>query len=120
MDYELNLLLGTALDSLTKVAVLLRLNRQTEAVFSPEALAVAMHRKPEEVQLALEQLAEAGLVKRFAVATGRYALYSAREDERLRALIGRLQTCHDERGESWAAVVRRVTGSEEVLNRKRE
>ncbi len=117
MDYELDLLLGTALDSLTKLAILLHLHQQGAAVFSPEALATAMNRRPEGVQEALEQLAEAGMVTRFAVATGRHAMYGAREDERLQALIGRLQACHDEKSEGWAAVVRKVTHTEQVPDR---
>ena len=98
MDHELDLLLGTLVDSLTKLAILLHVYADPVAVFSPEALAAALGRRLEGVRSALPELAEAGLVKRFSVGTGRLAMYSAREDEHLQMLMAGLRERYAEGG----------------------
>ena len=45
VDHELELLLGTFVDSLTKLAILLHVYADPVAVYSPEALAVAIGRR---------------------------------------------------------------------------
>ncbi len=108
MDNELNLLLGRAIDSLAKLMLLFYLDGNRDEVLSPEAVAGRVGRRPEPVAQALKELAEAGLVKRFAVGTGRILLYSASEDAHVQSLIEALRARYEQDEESRAEIVRRV------------
>lgn len=107
MDTELELLLGTAIDSLAKLHLLLYLHHEPR-VLTPEAAARGVGRSPDLVGRALAQLAEAGLVTRFAVGRGRAVLYSASEDTHVQTVVGRLHGYYQESPEHRAEVVRKV------------
>ncbi len=108
MDNELDLLLGTLIDSLAKVMILFHLQDGAAAVLSPEAVAQAIGRRPEPVARALTELAEGGLVQRFAVGTGRIVRYSASEDRHVQSLLKLLRTRWEESTEGRAEVMRKV------------
>lgn len=108
MDHELDLLLGTVIDSLTKLAILLHLQAEPHAVFSAEEVAAATNCREDAARTGLGELGEAGLVERFAVGRGRIVRYGAREDERVQTLLARLAERYAEGGESRAEVARRI------------
>ncbi len=108
MDHELDLLLGTVIDSLAKLMILFHLLDRDAAVLTPEAIATGVGRQPEPVARALAELAEAGLVKQFQVGRGRNVLYRGGEDAHVRSLVAQLRTRWEESAESRAEVMRKV------------
>ena len=58
-------------------------------------------------------------MKKFSVATGRHAMYSAREDERLLMLMERLRESYAEGGERSAEITRRVVRTEEEIRSRK-
>jgi DNA-binding MarR family transcriptional regulator len=91
VDNELDLLLGTAIDSLLKLDIVLYLLARPGLVQSAEEIAAKLRRPPHQAGAALDQLAQAGLVDRFALGTGRHVVYGPTEDEHVREIIGLLQ-----------------------------
>lgn len=90
MDDELDLLLGTAIDSLVKVDVLLYLHSRPSAVRSAQDIAAQLRRPERQVGSALDELSQAGLADRFPLGSGRYVVYGATEDEHVREIIALL------------------------------
>jgi hypothetical protein len=90
VDDELDLLLGTAIDSLVKVDVLLYLHSRPGAVRSAQDIAGHLRRPERHVGSALDELAQAGLADRFPLGTGRHVVYGATEDEHVRGIIALL------------------------------
>jgi DNA-binding Lrp family transcriptional regulator len=87
MDSELDLLLGTAIDNLLKLEILLFLHARPGSVLRPEEIAQRVRRSEPEVAQALNGLAEAGLIERFTLGTGRHAVYGPSEDDHVRRII---------------------------------
>src|SRR5574340_501821 len=92
MESELDLLLGTAIDSLPKLEILVGFIRSPEGVRSAEEMATYLRRPRGEVAQALAELAQAGLVDRFALGTGKHVLYGPRSERHVRELLGLLFT----------------------------
>jgi hypothetical protein len=93
MQSEIDLLLGSAVDSLVKLELLLYMHERPGAAQSVEEIASHMQRETGEVGTALKQLSDAGLVERFALGSGRHVVYGAPEDAHVRELLGLL---HDQ------------------------
>ena len=108
MDHELDLLLGTVMDSLAKLNVLVYLQARPRMAESPEVVAAAVQRPPEMIARALSELAEARLIESFPVGTGRIVLYGASDDAHVRELLDLLRARYDQGGENWAHLVRRA------------
>ena len=106
MDNELDILLGSAIDSLAKLDILLYLHARPGAVQKPNDIAERLRRSQEEVARALDDLAQAHLVDRFPLGTGRHVVYGEAEDAHVRHLIGILHDRYHSGGESRAQVVR--------------
>jgi DNA-binding MarR family transcriptional regulator len=87
VDNELDLLLGTAIDSLLKLDVLLYLQSRPGSVQSSQDIAAQVRRPPYQVSASLDELSQAGLVDRFALGTGRHVLYGPTEDEHVQEII---------------------------------
>lgn len=87
MDSELDLLLGTAIDSLLKLEILLFFHARPGSVLRPEEVAQRVRHSELEVAEALNRLAEAGLVQRFALGTGRHSVYGPSEDDHVCGII---------------------------------
>ena len=92
MESELDILLGRAIDSLPKLEILVYFLEGGDSVQSPAQVGVQLRRPTKEVAAALEELAHAGLVDRFALGTGRHVLYGARNDTHIRQLLQVLYT----------------------------
>jgi len=91
VESELDLLLGTAINSLLKLELLLRLLAAPAEVRAARELAAQLRRPPEEVERALRELAEAGLVDWFALGSGRHVLYGPRDDDHVQELLRLLE-----------------------------
>jgi DNA-binding transcriptional ArsR family regulator len=107
VDGELDLLLGRVIDDLVKLNVTLYLHAE-EGAYSPEDIAMQVRRPPETVARALAALAEAGIVERFALGTGRFVMYGASEDAHIAELLDLLDRRYRGDAGSRAEVVRRV------------
>ncbi len=91
MDNELDLLLGTAIDSLLKLDVLLYLHSRPRSVHRAQDIAAYLQRPPHQVTPSLDELSQAGLIERFALGTGRHVVYGPTEDEHVREIVDLLQ-----------------------------
>ncbi len=91
MDNELDLLLGTAIDSLLKLDVLLYLHSRPGSIQRACDIATTLQRPPHQISASLDELSQSGLVDRFALGTGRHIVYGPTEDEHVREVIGLLQ-----------------------------
>ena len=109
MDDELDILLGSAIDSLVKLDILLYLHARPGAVQKPNDIAQRLRRSEDEVVRALESLAQAHLVDRFSLGTGRHVVYGEAEDAHVRDLIGIIHDRYHRDRESRAQVVRAAT-----------
>ena len=107
MDNELDLLLGTVINDLMKLNLALYLYEEITGAHSPEEIAAQMRRSPETVARALAELAEAGIVERFALGTGRFVMYGPPEDKHIKDLLDLLQRQYRSE-ETRAEVVRKV------------
>ncbi len=108
MDNELDLLLGTAIDSLAKMNLLVYLQENPGQAQPPEEIAGRVSRPPAMVAQALDELAEVKLVARFPVGTGRIVWYGSSDDERVRRILDLLLARYREGGETRAQLVRRA------------
>ncbi|MFB3882359.1 MAG: hypothetical protein ACE149_13915 [Armatimonadota bacterium] len=110
MDNELDLLLGAAINSLLKLDILLYLSAQGIGVVGAEDLAAQLRRPAQQVAAAADELAQAGLVDRFPLGTGRHVLYAPAEDEHVKEIVALLQERY-RHPESRAWIVRAAIGS---------
>ncbi|MBN1458471.1 MAG: hypothetical protein JXA57_02975 [Armatimonadetes bacterium] len=110
MESELDLLLGTAIDSLIKLEILLYFRARPGVVRRPQEVSSELRRSVSEVQGELDQLAEAGLVDRFSIGTGRHVMYGPAEDEHVHRLIGILYDRYHRDPESRSQLVRSAVG----------
>jgi len=108
VDDELDLLLGTAIDSLTKIDLLLHLHSRPGAVRSAEDIAAQLRRPERQVSSALDELSRAGLADRFPLGTGRHVVYGATEDEHVQEIISLLHQRYRD-PESRVALIRAAT-----------
>ena len=106
MDSELNLLLGTAIDSLVKLELLLYLHARPGVLQSADDIAARLRRPSPEVGRGLDELASTGLVDRFAIGTGRYVMYGPTEDDHAQRVIALLHERYQRNPESRANLVR--------------
>ena len=113
MDEELDLLLGTAVNSLAKLEILLYLHQRPGAVTTGEKLAAELQRPRSLIETALEELASLDLVDRFPVGSGRHVMYGTPDDEHSRRLLEALYRRYHRDAESRSALVRRILGREE-------
>jgi DNA-binding MarR family transcriptional regulator len=109
MDNEVDILLGSAIDSLVKLDILLYLHARPGAVQKPNDIAERLGRSQDEITRALDGLAQTDLVDRFSLGTGRHVVYGEAEDAHVRHLIGILHDRYHSGGESRAQVVRAAT-----------
>jgi DNA-binding MarR family transcriptional regulator len=93
MQNEIELLLGTEIDSLVKLELLLYLHERPGTAQPADELGARLRRDDAEVGAALEQLSAAGLIERFALGSGRHVVYGPSEDAHVQELLGLL---HDE------------------------
>lgn len=108
MDDELDLLLGTIIDDLTKLVLVLDLHRSPGSARSPAEIAAKVRRPADAVARALSELAAAGLAEQFRLGTGRLSMYGPSDDEHVRALLDLLHArCHAG-PQSRGRVVRRI------------
>ncbi|HUU54393.1 MAG TPA: hypothetical protein VMY87_05675 [Armatimonadota bacterium] len=114
MDNELDLLLGTAIDSLVKLDLLLYLHARPGIVQKPEDIAGPLRRAGDEIIQALEGLSEAGLIDRFPLGSGRHVVYGPTEDEHVRELIAVIYDRYHRDPESRAQLVRVITRPRET------
>lgn len=110
MENELDLLLRTTIDSLVKLEALLYLHARAGAVHTAEELAGTLRRPLDATAAALAELAEVGLVERFALGSGRHVMYGPMEDAHVQEILGRLHSLYHRDPVSRAELVRRVMG----------
>ena len=110
MDSELNLLLGRAINSLTKLELIFYLREQHKGVQPSQEIATSTRRDPAEVVRALEELAHVGLIDRFAIGTGKHVMYGQAEDAHVRDIISLLHDRYHQDGESRAQVRQQILG----------
>ena len=87
MESELDLLLGTAIDSLPKLEILFHLIRSPGGVRTAREIGAQLRRATPQVERALEELSQAELVDRFAIGTGKHVLYGCRDDRHVQELL---------------------------------
>lgn len=114
LQSELDLLLGAAINSLAKLEALLYLHARPGAVHSAADIAAALRRPTESLAPELDALAEAGLLDRFPLGTGRHVVYGAAEDEHVQALMSLL---HERHRCSPAALIRQAAAGERGASR---
>ncbi len=122
MQSEIELLLEREIDSLAKLELLLYLHERPGLVQTADELAARLRRDVAEVARALEGLASAGLIDRFALGSGRHVIYGPSEDAHVQELLGLLHEEYHRGHEARARLVedalrkgerRAVPGSEE-------
>lgn len=100
MESELNLLLGRAINSLTKLEILFYLRGRPKGVQRAKDIATGMRRDPADVARVLEELARVGLIDRFAIGTGKHVMYGPAEDAHVRDIISLLHDRYHKDGDS--------------------
>ena len=110
MESELNLLLGRAINSLTKLEILFYLRGRPKGVQRAKDIATSTRRDPAEVVRALEELAHIGLVDRFAIGTGKHVMYGPAEDAHVRDIIYLLHERYLKDGHSRAQIRQEILG----------
>jgi len=110
MDSELDLLLGTAIDTLVKLEILLYVHQRSSAVQNADQFAAGLRRPSAEVAPALEQLSRVQLIDRFPLGTGRHVLYGATEDTHVREVLNLLYERYYGTADSRAQLMRRIVG----------
>lgn len=110
MRSELDILLGTAIDSLVKLEVVIYLHNRPGTVHSADQIAAKLRRPREAVRAALEPLSADGLIERFPLGTGRHVLYGPSEDAHVQELLDLLHREYDAGGDSRARLVQQVLG----------
>ncbi len=110
MESELNLLLGRAINSLTKLEMLFYLRGRPKGVQPAKDIATSTHRDPAEVVRALEELARVGLIDRFAIGTGKHVMYGPAEDPHVRDIIYLLHDRYHKDGDSRAQIRQEILG----------
>lgn len=137
MESELDLLLGTAVDSLLKLGILLHLygapagptsqqgprsdtraflpgNARLPAagpvpgVASASEIALQLQRPEDQTAQALEELSQVGLVARFALGTGRHVLYGLPDDSHVQELLALLHDRYHRDQDSRTQLVRQM------------
>jgi DNA-binding transcriptional ArsR family regulator len=108
MDNELDLLLGTAIDSLVKLDILLLFHARPGSVSRPEEVARQVGHPETEVSQTLDQLSEAGLVERFVLGSGRHAVYGPSDEDRVRGIIAAIKERYDRDPSTRAGLVRDI------------
>lgn len=106
MESELDLLLGTAIDSLLKMDILLYLHQRPGSVRSSAEVAVALHQPENHVAAALEALTKTDLVERFPIGRGRNVIYGCPDDTHVHELLRLLYRRYHRDPESRADLVR--------------
>jgi hypothetical protein len=126
MESELDLLLGTAVDSLLKLGILLHLygapagptSQQglrsdpaagpVPGVASASEIALQLQRPEDQTAQALEELSQVGLVARFALGTGRHVLYGLPDDSHVQELLALLHDRYHRDQDSRTQLVRQM------------
>ena len=110
MQSEIDLLLGTEIDSLVKLEILLYLHQRPGTVGSPQQVASQIRRDVAEVAAALEQLSQSELVERFAFGSGRHIVYGPSEDAHVQELLGFLHEQYHAQPEARSRIIQRTLG----------
>jgi DNA-binding transcriptional regulator GbsR (MarR family) len=108
---ELDLLLGTAINSLVKLDALLYLHERPGTAQSPDEIAARVQRRADQLEVALRELSEVGLIERFAFGSGRHAVYGASEDAHVQELLVILRERYHRDPEARSQIVRDVMQS---------
>jgi hypothetical protein len=90
MESELDLLLGSVINSLAKLELLLYFHAHPGTAQPPKEIGARLSRPSAEVAQALEELAQAGLVERFPLGTGRHVMFGSSDDPHVQDLIALL------------------------------
>ncbi len=110
MDSEVDLLVGSAIDSLVKLEILLFFHGRPGTAEKPADVAGRLRRREDEVARALEMLSEAGLIERFPLGSGRHVVYGSRDDRHVQEVIGALSERYHRDPDTRANLVRRAIG----------
>jgi len=110
MESELELLLGTAIDSLVKVEILLYIQERPEALLTAKDISSRLRRLAREVDRALVELSDVGLIERFALGSGRHVVYGLTEDEHIRGLLNALGERYRSDSESRSRLIQAALG----------
>ena len=113
MQSELDLLLGTAIDSLVKLEALLYLYQRHGAVHTPDEISARLRCPAHEVSRALEELFQAGLIDRFSLGSGKHAVYGPTEDTHVQALLALLHERYHRGPEARTDIVQKILRSRE-------
>jgi len=108
MQSELDLLLGTAIDSLAKLEVLLYLHARPGVAQGPKEISGRLRRPRAEIDPALRELAEAGLIERFVLGTGRHVMYGPMEDAHVEEILSLLHKQYHRDSRARGRIVRAV------------
>jgi len=87
VNTELDLLLGTAINSLVKLESVLFLHSRPGSVLTPHEISAHLRRPVSEVASALDELSQAQLIDRFSFGTGKHVVYGPTEDGHVSALL---------------------------------
>ncbi|UCC68053.1 MAG: hypothetical protein JSV79_13245 [Armatimonadota bacterium] len=108
MESELDLLLGTAINSLVKLEAALFLHSRPGSALAPHDISVHLRRPVSEVTAALDELSQSQLIERFPFGTGRHVVYGPTEDSHVGALLDLLYERYNGDSESRSRVVRQT------------
>jgi predicted transcriptional regulator len=106
LDEELDLLLGTVINSMTRLNLLLYLTERPGEAQSPKDIAAALRRPEALVAQSLAALAQVGLVDQFVLGSGRFIMYGAAEEAHVKEVLARLISLYA--GDARSTIVRRV------------
>lgn len=112
MDTELDLLLGTAINSLVKLEIVLFLHSRPGAALSSDQISARLRRSVSEVTSALDELSQSELIDRFALGTGKHVIYGAAEDEHVAALLALLHQRYHGDPDARSRIVRQALRSQ--------
>jgi len=113
MDTELDLLLGTAIDSLVKLEVLLYFHQRPGLLQTPADISARLRRALAEVASALQELARNELIARFSLGTGRHVMYGSSEDPHVQALLDFLSQQYHRDPATRARIIQEIIQSKE-------
>ncbi len=108
MNTELDLLLGTAINSLVKLETVLFLHARPGSALPPDQISAHLRRPLSQVTSALDELARDQLIERFSLGTGKHVVYGPTEDAHVAALLDLLHQHYQRDPDTRSRIVRRA------------
>lgn len=110
MRDDIEKLISTRINDLVKLELALFFQQNPAFVDRVDGIARRVRRDPRDVEDALRMLAEAGVLERFELGSGKYVLYSYTRNPDMRCLLDGLSSAYHEDAAQRVQIVKRLMG----------